>query len=158
MLIAGVPAAGRTFIDFGCGKGRELLLASDYPFDCIIGVEFSPELVEVARRNLATCKNPNQISHNICIVAADAASYQLPEDPLVLYFYNPFNALVMQSVMSNLRDSLQRLPRPVTLIYCTPQHDSLLAAVPILKRHVSGSNYSIYQSIAHAKPLQSSTC
>src|SRR5580704_1011434 len=30
-----------TFIDFGSGKARVLLLASDYPFRKIIGVEFS---------------------------------------------------------------------------------------------------------------------
>ena len=33
-----------TFIDFGSGKGRALLLASEFPFKRIIGLEFSPEL------------------------------------------------------------------------------------------------------------------
>ena len=32
---------GGVFVDFGCGKGRVLLLATDYPFDRIVGVEFS---------------------------------------------------------------------------------------------------------------------
>jgi hypothetical protein len=33
-----------TFIDFGSGKGRALLLASEFPFRGIIGLEFAPEL------------------------------------------------------------------------------------------------------------------
>jgi SAM-dependent methyltransferase len=32
-----------SFVDVGSGKGRALLLASDYPFREIIGVELSPE-------------------------------------------------------------------------------------------------------------------
>ena len=33
-----------TFIDFGSGKGLALLLAPEYPFRRIIGLEFAPEL------------------------------------------------------------------------------------------------------------------
>ena len=42
-----------SFVDVGSGKGRALLLASDYPFREIIGVELSPELDRVARANIA---------------------------------------------------------------------------------------------------------
>src|SRR5580692_8694630 len=35
---------GFTFLDFGSGKGRTLLMASDYPFRRIIGVELLPSL------------------------------------------------------------------------------------------------------------------
>src|SRR5271170_4175507 len=41
------------FVDLGSGKGRALLLASDYPFSEIIGVELSPELDLIARSNIA---------------------------------------------------------------------------------------------------------
>src|SRR5271168_5236996 len=41
------------FVDVGSGKGRALLLASDYPFREIIGVELSPQLDRVARANIA---------------------------------------------------------------------------------------------------------
>ncbi len=41
------------FVDVGSGKGRALLLASDYPFRKIIGVELSPELDRIARANIA---------------------------------------------------------------------------------------------------------
>jgi len=41
-----------TLIDLGSGKGRVLLMASDYPFKRIIGVEFMPELHRVAEGNI----------------------------------------------------------------------------------------------------------
>ena len=40
------------FIDFGSGKGRILLLASQFGFCKIIGVEFSPELNIIAQNNI----------------------------------------------------------------------------------------------------------
>src|SRR5690242_5062036 len=36
-----------TFIDLGSGKGRTLLMASDYPFRAIIGVELLPALHQI---------------------------------------------------------------------------------------------------------------
>ena len=43
-----------TFIDYGSGKGRTLLLASNFSFKKIIGVEYGNDLNEVAIRNLDT--------------------------------------------------------------------------------------------------------
>ncbi len=43
---------GRVFVDFGCGKGRVLMVASCYPFQRIVGVEISGRLCDVARRNV----------------------------------------------------------------------------------------------------------
>ena len=37
------------FIDFGSGKGRVLLVASHYPFREVVGVEFAPELHQIAQ-------------------------------------------------------------------------------------------------------------
>ena len=37
------------FVDFGSGKGRALLVASEFPFERIVGIEFAEELHEIAR-------------------------------------------------------------------------------------------------------------
>src|SRR5579864_7137056 len=49
-----------TFIDLGSGKGRVLLMASDYPFKRIIGVEFMLELHRVAQKNIAGYSSDRQ--------------------------------------------------------------------------------------------------
>ena len=41
-----------TFIDIGSGKGRVLLMAADYPFRRILGIELLPALHRVAQENL----------------------------------------------------------------------------------------------------------
>lgn len=41
------------FIDFGCGKGRVLLVAAMQPVRRVIGVELSSELSVIARRNIS---------------------------------------------------------------------------------------------------------
>src|SRR5271167_2282557 len=41
-----------TFIDIGSGKGRALLMAADYPFRRILGIELLPELHRVAKENI----------------------------------------------------------------------------------------------------------
>src|SRR5918996_1296859 len=41
-----------TFVDIGSGKGRVLLIASEFPFAEIIGVEFAKELHEIAAQNI----------------------------------------------------------------------------------------------------------
>ena len=49
-----------TFIDLGSGKGRVLLIAAQYPFEAVIGVEFSETLHDIAQSNI--CKFTGRIS------------------------------------------------------------------------------------------------
>jgi SAM-dependent methyltransferase len=104
------------FVDFGSGKGRALLLASEFPFKRIMGVEFSDELSAIARENVASFATEAQRCGDIEIVCEDAAEFELPADPLVLYFYNPFHEPVMREVMRRIVESLDDDPRPVFVI------------------------------------------
>lgn len=54
-----------TFIDFGSGKGRALLLASDFPFKRILGLEFSPELHQAAEGNIRRYSSATQKCRDI---------------------------------------------------------------------------------------------
>ena len=44
-----------TFVDFGSGLGRAVLLASEFPFKKVIGVELSPQLTRIAFANVKSC-------------------------------------------------------------------------------------------------------
>jgi SAM-dependent methyltransferase len=100
------------FVDFGSGKGRALMLASEFPFERIVGVEFSPELTKVARRNLERFRSERQQCRAFEVVCTDAVDYEIPQAPTVLYFYNPFRAPVLRRVLSGVRASLEAAPRP----------------------------------------------
>jgi predicted RNA methylase len=109
-----------TFVDFGSGKGRVLLVASEFPFRKIVGVEFAPELCEIARNNIKRFQNSAQQCTDFEILCLDAVSYAIPETPAVLYFFNPFGREVMARVAESVCASLQRRPREVYVIYYNP--------------------------------------
>ncbi len=114
-----------TFIDYGSGKGRVLFLAAERPFKRIIGVEFAPQLHEVALRNIATYRNPAQRCLDIQVVCADAVEYEPPPDPLVMFFYSPFKPPVFDLVLTTLKRSLDCQPRPAVLIFFGRNPDSI---------------------------------
>ncbi|QDT37699.1 class I SAM-dependent methyltransferase [Stratiformator vulcanicus] len=41
-----------SFVDLGSGKGRVLLMASEFPFREVVGVELSSQLHEIAANNI----------------------------------------------------------------------------------------------------------
>src|SRR5580704_3857703 len=60
------------FIDIGSGKGRTLLMASDYPFRRIIGVELLPKLHRVALGNIRKYKSDAQQCFALESICGDA--------------------------------------------------------------------------------------
>jgi predicted RNA methylase len=124
---------GYTFIDIGSGKSRTLLLASHYPFAAIVGVEFAKELVEIARRNIAKYKSPGQKCRAITVIEADATTYEFPESPLLVYFYNPFSKDVFDVVMSNLASSLEQRRRGCFVVYGSSSHSAIDWARPAIR-------------------------
>lgn len=105
-----------TFIDIGAGKGRVLLMASQYSFRRIVGVEFSPKLCEIARRNLKGCDCCAEVH---CV---DATQYAFPAEPLVVYMCNPFGVEPMAKVAQSLERSLAAKPRLVYVVYWNAFH------------------------------------
>lgn len=117
-LIAALPFGphGATFMDIGAGKGRVLLMASQFPFDRVIGVEFARELVAIAHRNLARFTGERQC-RDMQIDCADATTYPLPIAPTVLFLNNSFTGPLMARFVRHVEDSLHAHPRPVLVCY-----------------------------------------
>lgn len=111
---------GGGFVDFGCGKGRVLMMASEFGFERLTGVDFSGELCERARENLRGYLSRRRRSAEIDIHHADAVDYPVREDDVVFYFYNPFDDVVLDRVLDNVVVSLESSPREIYLIYNNP--------------------------------------
>jgi SAM-dependent methyltransferase len=114
-----------SFIDYGSGKGRVLLIAAAFPFASVTGVEFSPELQEIAARNVArlpASMNPDGRVRSVC---CDAAEFEPPAGDLVCYFYNPFDAPVMKRVVDRLLAHHRRQPCRILVLYVDPRHRGL---------------------------------
>lgn len=106
-----------TFVDFGSGKGRVLLMASHHPFHAVIGVEFSPELHRIAEDNIRRYTSPAQRCRDIRSVCADAATFDLPQGDCVLYFNNPFAEPVFTRVLDNVRAAHERARPKIYVLY-----------------------------------------
>lgn len=135
-----------TFIDLGSGKGRVLLMASNYPFKRIIGVEFMPELHRAAQKNVANYSNARQRCRLIESVCADARDFQFPDGPLVVYLFNPFSESTFAQVLGNLRTSIQQAPRPVYVAYRFTEFEDLLAQEPWLERAGASEQWVVYMA------------
>jgi SAM-dependent methyltransferase len=133
-----------TFLDLGSGKGRTLLMASDYPFRRILGVELLPSLHHIAQENLRQCNNDSQQCLSIASLCADATTFPLPDEPLVIYLFNPFGESGLRRVVSNLEQSLRRNPRPVFLLYYNPLLEHVLAESSALRRICGTHQYSMF--------------
>jgi SAM-dependent methyltransferase len=112
--LAIAPQNNEVFLDMGCGMGRPLVVASQYPFRRIIGVEISPELTAAARRNVEQAKV--RCPH-IELVNTDASCYEIPDDVSVIYFANPFRGETLDKTVGNIYASLLRRPRIIRIIY-----------------------------------------
>jgi Histone methylation protein DOT1 len=133
-----------TFIDLGSGKGRTLLMASDYPFRRIVGVELLQSLHQIAKENLHLYKSDAQKCFALESVCADATTFVFPDGPLVVYLFNPFPESGMRQVLANLEQSLRAQPRPVFVLYHNPLLEHVLIQGGLLKRMVGEQQYSLF--------------
>jgi SAM-dependent methyltransferase len=135
-----------TFVDLGSGKGRTLLMASEYPFRRIVGVELIAELHRAAEENIRAYHSTTQRCTQIEAVCADACQFVFPDTPLVLYLFNPLPEAGLQRVLRNLEQSLRQSPRPVWIVYHNPALDSILGASRALVRAGGTEQYSVFRS------------
>jgi predicted RNA methylase len=117
-----IDSAEFTFIDFGSGKGRVLLIAAEYPFREIIGIEFSRELHEIALRNISRSRRPLTREIRVRSINVNAAEVELPRGDLVCFFNNPFGPPVISRVAERLVKHHRDRGCRILVIYVDPRH------------------------------------
>jgi len=106
------PLEKNVFVDYGSGKGAAIIHAKKLGFSKTIGVEFAKELHEKAVQNIKALNFKNVES-----LYADATTYVLPNDISVIYFFNPFDEVVMQKVIDNIMAQKSSFKNDVYVIY-----------------------------------------
>jgi SAM-dependent methyltransferase len=121
-------AESDVFIDLGSGMGRVVFqAAAQYQFRKVIGVELSPELHDIAERNVAANRHRLRC-RDIELRCMDAREFQIPPDVTVVFFYNPFRGAIFAAVIDNILKSYDEHPRRLRVIYRTPEeHEFLLS-------------------------------
>jgi SAM-dependent methyltransferase len=134
------------FIDLGSGKGRTLLMASDYPFRRIVGVELLPALNLAARENLSKYQSEVQKCFVIESICGDASEFAFPAKPTVLFLFNPFPQSGLRRVIANLEQSLREHPRKVYVLYHNPLLEHVLGESHVVKKICGTHQYAVYAS------------
>ena len=124
---SGFAVADYCFVDLGCGKGRAMMLASERPFRRVIGVELDPKLVDVAEINLAKWQARPHACQDIKVVLGDAVAYPMPDMPVLLYLFNPFDASLIQRIADGLKGERRY---PIDVMYTRPDHAEIFEALP----------------------------
>jgi hypothetical protein len=144
-----------SFIDYGSGKGRVLLLAARLPFRRVVGVEHSPTLHRIAEKNLRNIRFADRRSGAVESICIDAVQFRIPEESVVLYFFNPFERTIMSAVRDNVVRSYEDNPRSIVVIYLRPIHSDVWDEVGFLKRYACSDRFIIYKTSHSHAPIGS---
>lgn len=137
------PISSYTFVDIGAGKGRGVLVASQYRFRKVVGVELNPQLAGIASANgdrwtRAHVSDPSAESiAPIEIVEQDALDFELPATPTLIFFFHPFEAPVLEQFLERIHAQLARRPRSravLDILYANAECADLLDRHPAFTR------------------------
>jgi predicted RNA methylase len=132
------PVEEYTFIDYGCGKGRAAIVAAEFPFREVVGVDLSGALVECARENAAKVAARFPGCPQMRFEEANVVDFSLPPGKLVLFAYHPFGAEVLAQVVKNLEAALAGHTTHIFFVYDFPVHAAVLDASPGFRRFYAG--------------------
>jgi SAM-dependent methyltransferase len=158
-----------SFVDLGCGKGRVTIVASEFPFREITGIELSPELADIARRNVEKMSRRFPGRPPITIRAGNALDFALPPGKSVIFIYHTFGRELMKQFAAKLESALDAPDASeIFVVYYNPVFGEVLDASPALSRWYAdvipydpseigfGPDESdtvvIWQSTRHARP------
>jgi SAM-dependent methyltransferase len=125
-----------TFLDIGAGKGRAVLLASEFPFRQIVGVELNPAMATVARSNAdiwirTHAADPTSSSiAPIQIVQEDALSTALPNGPTLAFLFHPFEDPVLKLLLRRIESVFADRVGSFDLLYVNAEHGAVLDKHP----------------------------
>lgn len=124
------------FVDVGCGKGRALLLASEYPFKRCIGVELDERLASIATKNatIYSAASPTQKCKDVAVHCADAVTFEYPAEDLFLYLYNPFPEPQVTALVERLARGLEGTTRRMVIVYSVQEHDAAVRKSGVFER------------------------
>ncbi len=115
-----------TFIDLGAGMGRAMLLASEFPFRAVLGVELNPMLARIGSRNLARWRAAGRARAPMRMFCRDAATFDLPSGKCVVFLFNPFAAPVLRRILRNWAATLGERSGTLDILYVNNEQENVL--------------------------------
>lgn len=135
------PIERTVFLDVGAGKGRAMLVASEYPFLRVEGIELNPQLATIAQTNIDLWQSalPPLALAPIALHHADATQLPLPPEPTLLHLFHPFEDRMLRRFLRHIEKQAAQHEAPLDLLYVNAEHDSMLDRHPAFQRLWIGS-------------------
>ncbi len=106
--------AAPQFIDIGCGKGKAVFYAANtHLFKQAGGIDFCQMFINDCHRNLSTFTGNKSLP--LWFKVGDASEYTVPDKPCLLFFFNPFNDVILSKFIENNYASIQK--NNTTIVY-----------------------------------------
>ena len=129
-----------TFLDLGAGKGRAMLVASQFPFHQVLGVELNHGLATIAEANIARFEaSPAATSLSpITLLEQDATTVALPQTPILAFLFHPFEApvlrLFLRSIETQFAERHDPAARTLDILYVNDECASTIDRNPAFTR------------------------
>jgi hypothetical protein len=138
------PINHYTFLDIGAGKGRAMLVASEFPFHQVIGIELNPTLADIAQSNLdhwLACHAADTTAPPLApirLYEQDALTFDLPRTPTLAFLFHPFEAPILKLLLRRIETRFAKNtgapPPPFDLLYVNAECRKVLDQHPAFTR------------------------
>lgn len=130
------PIENTVFYDVGAGKGRALLVASQYPFRRVEGVELNPRLAEIARDNIRRWLSDPGADElaPLELHEGDATLLPLPDAPCCVFMFHPFEERLLHRFLQHVEKCLTARPHMLDVLYANAEHTSVIEAHPAFSK------------------------
>jgi SAM-dependent methyltransferase len=110
------------FLDIGSGKGKALLVASTYPFKRVRGLEFSPQLHNIAVENLASFKQSDLVQcEDVASERQDARDLADLGSNVFIFMFNPLSTEPMRDFIRRLEGQASAKNSSIMIAYLAPR-------------------------------------
>ena len=119
LVDSGLIGEENVILDYGCGKGRVDFFLSYRTKAKTIGIEYDEHIYRSAlenRKNVITRVKPR-------FELTGAEEYEVPAQVDRCYFFNPFSAEILHTVMARILESYYENPREIFLFFYYPSDE-----------------------------------
>lgn len=120
------PMEKTAFIDIGAGKGRVMMLAGEYPFRRVLGVELHPGLAARARENIDAWKGVHPDTSPMAMYEQDVLRMRMPAGPCLFFLFNPFGAYMMDMFLERVRHEFADRRDECDLLYVNDEQNDVI--------------------------------
>jgi hypothetical protein len=115
-----------TFVDAGAGMGRAMLLAAQYPFTKVQGIELNPVLAGMAEENIVRWQAAGRAAAPMEIRCGDVLEFRFPKGPCLVFLFNPFGEAVMRRLLRRMAKEFAGRAGQLDILYVNNEQEGAM--------------------------------